>query len=159
VRILEVKVNNRKKSFEVRTSDARYPFPFAKLVRGPSAQDRVVEVFADEEAGGEAFTFRLESGIEDTVHLDAVLEYNEDPAVLNELLLHRLTIEARLAVEASKLSKREMIRCLGTSASQFYRLLDPANYGKSIGQMLALLRILGREVELVVRPTQQGTGS
>jgi hypothetical protein len=86
------------------------------------------------------------------VHLDVVLEYNQDPALLNDLLLYRLTAQAREAVEGSGLSKREMIRRLGTSASQFYRLLDPTYYGKSMGQMLALLRILGKEVDLVVRP-------
>jgi len=54
-------------------------------------------------------------------------------------------------MEGSGLSKREVIRRLGTSASQFYRLLNPTYYGKSVGQMLALLRVLGKEVDLVVR--------
>lgn len=112
----------------------------------------MVSVFPDEDAGGEAFTYRLESGAEDTVHVDAVLEYNQDPSHLNELLLHRLTIEAKRAVEESEVSKREVIRRLGTSASQFYRLLDPAYYGKSVEQMLTLLRLLGREVDVTVRP-------
>jgi len=40
---------------------------------------------------------------------------------------------------------------LGTSATQFYRLLDPANYTNSIGQLISLLEILDCEVELVVR--------
>ena len=52
----------------------------------------------------------------------------------------------------SDLSKREVIRRLGTSASQFYRLLDQTYYEKSVGQMLALLRVLGKDVDLVVRP-------
>ena len=59
---------------------------------------------------------------------------------------------ARDAVEESGLSKREMIRRLRTSPSQFYRLLDPTYYGKSAGQMLALLHILGLEVDVVVTP-------
>ena len=99
----------------------------------------------------EGFTYRLESGAEDTVHLDAVLEYNRDPGYLNELLLHGLTVETLKALEDSGLSKRELIRRLGTSPSQFYRLLDPTYYGKSVGQMLALLHLLGKEVDLVVR--------
>jgi len=45
-----------------------------------------------------------------------------------------------------------MIRALGTSASQLYRLLDPTNRSKSVGQMIALLHVLGREVDVVVKP-------
>jgi hypothetical protein len=152
VKIVGVKANNRKRVFEVLTAEGEYSFPYAKLAAQPTRADRVREVYADPEAGGEAFTYRLESGVEDTVHLDVVLEYNQDPALLNDLLLYRLTVQAREAVEESGLSKREMIRRLGTSASQFYRLLDPTYYGKSVGQMLALLRILGMEIDLVVRP-------
>lgn len=154
MKIVDVRANNRKKAFEVRTSANEYSFPYAKLERKPDRGDPVREVFPDDEAGREAFTYRLESGQEDTVHLDAVLEYNKDPAYLNELLLHRLTVEVRRAVVASDLSKREMIRCLGTSPSQFYRLLDPTYYGKSVGQMLALLRIVGYEADLLIRPLE-----
>jgi hypothetical protein len=110
-----------------------------------------VTVHPDEDVGCEAFTYRLESGAEDTVHMDAVLEYNQDPSYLNEVLLHQLTAEAQRAVDESDLSKRELIRRLETSASQFYRLLDPTYAHKSVGQMLAMLRLLGRDVELVVR--------
>jgi len=151
VRILEVVANSRRRAFDLQTESGRYSFPFAKLHLRPTVKDRVEEVYPDPEAGGEAFTYRLESGDEDTVHLDVVLEYHQDPALLNEGFLHQLTLEARKAVEESGLSKRELIRALGTSPSQFYRLLDPAYYGKSIGQMAALLRLVDREVEVVVR--------
>jgi hypothetical protein len=151
VKILDVVANNRRKAFELRTPRGEYVFPFAKLYLRPTAGDRVKEVFPDPETSSEAFTYRLESGAEDTVHLDVVLEYHQDPELLNETLLHRLTVEARKAVEESGLSKRELIRALGTSPSQLYRLLDPAYYGKSIGQMAALLRLVSREVEVVVR--------
>jgi hypothetical protein len=151
VKILGVEANNRKKSFEVQTREGTYSFPFAKLEIRPSADDPIKEVFPDEELGMEGFTCRLRSGAEDTVHLDAVLEYNRDSGYLSELLLHELTVEALKALEESGLSKRELIRRLGTSPSQFYRLLDPTYYGKSAGQMLALLHLLGKEVDLVVR--------
>ena len=151
MRILGVEANNRKKAFEVRTRRGKYSLPFAKLEIRPSRDDPIQKVFPDEELGMEGFTYRLESGAEDTVHLDAVLEYNRDPGYLNELLLHELTVETLKALEESGLSKRELIRRLGTSPSQFYRLLDPTYYGKSVGQMLALLHLLGKEVDLVVR--------
>ena len=156
MKIVGVKANNRKRVFEVLTAEGDYSFPFAKLMAQPTRTDRVKEAYPDREAGDEAFTYRLESGLEDTVHLDVVLEYNQDPALLNDLLLYRLTVEARDALEESGLSKREVIRRLNTSASQFYRLLDPTYYGKSVGQMLALLRVLGKEVDLVVRAKPGG---
>lgn len=151
MKITEVAANNRKKAFEVRTRKGTYTMPYAKLRIRPARADRVAEVYADPELGREAFTYRLESGEEDTVHLDAVLEYNEDPEYLTDLLLHRLTAEAREAVEESGLSKREITRRLGTSASQLYRLLDPGYQGKSVGQLLALLHLVDREVDVVVR--------
>ena len=151
MRVLGVRANNRRKVFEVRTREGELAFPFAKLEVRPTREDRVREACPDPELGMEGFTYTLESGAQDTVHLDAVLEYNRDPGYLNELLLHRLTVEALEALEESELSRRELIRRLGTSPSQFYRLLDPAYYGKSIGQMLCLLYLLGKEVDLVVR--------
>jgi predicted XRE-type DNA-binding protein len=80
-----------------------------------------------------------------------VLEYNQDPAHLRDALLYKLTLEARKRVEASPLSKREIIRRLGTSAAQLYRLMDQTNYRKSIDQLLRLLHILDCDVDLVVR--------
>jgi len=152
VKIVEVASNNRKRAFRIRTEEGEYDFPHAKLTTPPTPEDPVVEVYADEELGNEAFTYRLKSGAEDTVHMDAVLEYNEDPAYVNEVLLHHLTVEARKALKDSGLSKREVIRTLGTSAGQLYRLLDPANSSKSVGQMVALLHVLGRDVDVVVTP-------
>ncbi len=94
---------------------------------------------------------RVLGGDEDTIHMDRVLEYNRQPEFMRGLMTHRLTIEAIHAVRESSLSKREIIRRLGTSASQFYRLLDPSNSTKSIGQLIALLAAAGREVDFVVR--------
>ena len=158
MKIKTVTANNRKKVFEVSTTSETYPFPYALLRTQPDSDNRIAEVYPDEELGSEAFTYRLLDGREDTVHLDAVLEYNRDPAYLNDLLLHRLTVEAQNAVESSDLSKRELIRALGTSASQFYRLLDTTNHTKSVGQMLALLHLLGREVDVVVSPSRKPGG-
>lgn len=151
MKILVVKPNNRKKVFEVLTEKREYSFPYAKLETRPTPTNRVKEVYPDPELGCEGFTYTLESGVEDTVHIDAVLEYNLDPALLNDFLLYQLTLEAQEAMEKSDLSKREVIRRLGTSASQFYRLLDQTYYEKSVGQMLSLLRVLGMDVDLVVR--------
>ena len=80
-----------------------------------------------------------------------MLEYNQDPDHLRDLLLYKLTLEAQKRVAKSPLSRREIIRRLGTSATQFYRLLDQTNYRKSVDQLLILLHVLDCDVDLVVR--------
>ena len=151
MKIRRVTVNNRKKAFEVATSRRVYVFPFAKADPPPTSANRVASVFVDREAGGEAFTYVLHSGRTGTVHVEQVLEYNQDPTYLRDLLLYRLTLEAQKRVAESPLSKREIVRRLGTSAAQLYRLLDQTNYRKSVDQLLALLQVLNCDVDLVVR--------
>jgi hypothetical protein len=151
MRISRVTINNRRKAFEISAARRAYVFPYAKLQVRPSAANKVREAHLDKEMGGEAFSYTLESGDEGTVHLDHVLEYNRDPAYMRDLLLYKLTLEARRRVPRSPLSRREMIRRLRTSPAQFYRLLDQTNYKKSIDQMLELLRILDCDVDLIVK--------
>jgi len=151
VKIRSVAANNRKKAFEVRTSKRTLIFPYARAEPQPTPSDRVARVYVDAELDREGFTYVLQSGKEGTVHVEQVLDYSQDPGYLRDLLLYRLTLEAQTRVAASPLSKREIIRRLGTSATQFYRLLDQANYRKSVDQILALLQILDCDVDLVVR--------
>lgn len=155
MKVRAVAANNRRRAFEIATTAGEYTFPYARLRVRPTRENRVADVYPDPELGEEAFTYVLEGGDEDSVHLDEVLEYNRDPGTLKDLLLYRLTLEARTRVEASRLSRREIIRRLGTSASQFYRLLDPANASKSVGQLVALLDILDCDVEVVVKPRRR----
>jgi hypothetical protein len=157
MKIRNVSANNRRKAFEIEVRDDLLLFPYARLRIRPERQNRVVEVYVDPELGREAFTYVLENGEEDSVHIDEVLEYNEDPDYLRNLLLYKLTVEVQERVSASQLSKREIIRRLGTSASQFYRLLDQTNYRKSLGQLLALLHVLDCDVDLVVRKRSRKT--
>lgn len=151
MKVRNVVHNNRKKGFQVRASAASYWFPYAKLEVRPTSRDPVVSVCADKELGREGFTYTLRSGKEGTVHIGQVLEYNKDPGYLRDLLLHKLSLEAQERVKRSALSRREIIRRLGTSPAQFYRLLDQTNYRKSIDQVLSLLHVLDCEVDLVVR--------
>jgi hypothetical protein len=120
--------------------------------------DPLAELYVDAEIGNEGFTFVLQSGYEDTVHIDHVLDYNRDPGYLKDLALYELTVEAQERLRESALSKREIIRRLGTSATQFYRLLDQTNYRKSIGQLLELLYILDCDVEFVVKTRRRPEG-
>jgi hypothetical protein len=151
VKIRTVSYNNRKKAFEVTMGSHRYVYPYSRAEKGPKPGDMVREVHVDEELGRERFTYVLDSGREGTVHAGQVLDYNEDAGYRHDALMYRLTVEAQTRLKGSPLSRREIIRRLGTSATQFYRLLDQTNTRKSFAQMLALLHILGCEVELVVR--------
>lgn len=152
MKITSVTDRTREKALEINTAGRSYTFPYAKLRVVPSVNDPITEIYPDPELGNEAFTYRLRSGAEDTVHFDAVLDVNADPDYLQGLLFHQLTIEAIRGLEESRIGKRQAARQLGTSASQLYRLLDPNNTSKSLGQLLALLDLVGREVGVVVVP-------
>jgi Cro/C1-type HTH DNA-binding domain len=151
MRIRSVKHNNRKKIFEIKTSTKVFAFPYTKSDPRPTPDDPVTRLFVDADLGREGFTYKLESGRTGTVHIEQVLEYNQDPNHLRDLLLYRLTLEAQKRIAKSPLSKREIIRRLGTSAAQLYRLLDQTNYRKSVDQLVSLLQVLECDVELVVR--------
>jgi hypothetical protein len=151
VKISSVRVNNRRRAFEVRTWRGLMLFPYSKADPPPTTGDPLADLFVDQELGSEGFTYRLVSGLEGSVHVDRVLEYNQDPGHLRDLLLYELTLEAQSCLRASSLSKREVIRTLGTSPAQFYRLLDQTNYRKSLDKLLSLLQVLDCDVELVVR--------
>jgi hypothetical protein len=151
MKILEVTPNNRKRTFSIRTRRETLTFPYGKADPEPTSSDRIIDLFVDPELGGEGFTYRLASGVEGSVHVDAVLEYNEDPTYMAELTMYRLTQEARKRYDASGLSAREVSRWLGTSPTQLYRLLDPTNYSKSMRQLISLLYLLGAEIEVSVK--------
>jgi hypothetical protein len=151
VKIRGVQINTRRRAFEIRTSSRRFVMPFVKVDPRPTAADPVVRAFIDKEIGSEGFGYVLRSGRQGTAHIEQVLEYNKDPDHLRDQLLYKLTLEAQKRAAASRLSRRELIRRLGTSATQFYRLLDQTNYRKSVDQLVSLLQILDCDVQLVVR--------
>ena len=145
-------VNNRKGQLELTVRSGKvFPVPYAKLDPRPTSKNRIREAYVDKELGSEAVTYVLESGTEGSVHIDHALEYNEDPSHLAELLIHKLTVEAKRRADRSGLSRRELARRLSTSVPQLYRLLDPANTRKSLGQLIGLLRVLDCDVDFVVR--------
>lgn len=149
-KILSVVADDRRKVVTVKTPEADFDFPYAKLETPPSPEDRIAEIYVDEELGREGFAYRLESGREGTVHVDQVLDYNSDPGYLADLLLYKLAVEAEKRLEASGIGIHQLARRLKTSPSQVYRLLDTTNYRKSVRQMLALLSALDCEVEFAV---------
>lgn len=151
MKIRFVKFNNKRKAFEFAASGKKYAFPYVKARPSPRSDDPVTRVYVDKELGGEGLTYELQSGKTGTVHIEQVLEYNRDPNYLRDLMLYKLTVEAQRRIADSPLSKREIIRRLGTSATQLYRLLDQTNYKKSLDQLVSLLQLLECDVDLVVR--------
>jgi hypothetical protein len=151
MKIRSVKLNNRKKAFEIRTATRTFQFPYLKAVPRPSTSDPITDVSIDKELGSDGITYVLKSGREGSVHIEQVLDYNQDPTYVRDAMLYKLTLEARKRIQASPLSKREIIRRLGTSATQLYRLLDQTNYRKSIDQLLSLLCVLDCQVDLKIR--------
>src|SRR5436309_10241021 len=151
MKLRSVAFNNRREGFQIKTSRKSFWFPYGKLDPRPTSKDPVVRASVDPELGREGVTYGLRSGAEGSVHVDQVLEYNQDPDHLRDLLLYKLTLEAQKRVAKSPLSRREIIRRLGTSAAQFYRLLDQTNYSKSVDRLVALLQALDCDVRLTVR--------
>jgi hypothetical protein len=159
MKIKAVRANPRRKMLEIQAGVRVFPFPYSKLDPPPAPGNPLVEVWPDMELGCEGFSWRLKDGREGTLHLDAVMEENRDPALMADLLLHKLSVEADRRRKDCGLSNRELIRRMGTSASQYYRLLDPANTGKSMKDLITLLGLLGCDVELVLTPRPGGKGS
>ena len=151
MKIRSVAFNNKRKDFEVKVSGRKYTFPYVKARPSPTSDDQVVRVYVDKELGGEGFTYELQSGKSGTVHVEQVLEYNRDPNYLRDLMLYKLTVEAQTRMADGALSKRAIVRRIGTSATQLYRLLDQTNYKKSLDQLVALLQLLECDVDLIVR--------
>jgi hypothetical protein len=152
VKIRRVLANNHRKAFEVFVGRRTLAYPYAKCDPLPSAENPVQRVAVDRELASEACGFTLASGESGSVHVEQVLEYHRDPSLVREQILYSLTVEARDQIARTPLPKREIVRRLGTSASQLYRLLDQTNYRKSIDQMIVLLRALDCDVVVTVRP-------
>ena len=152
MKIRSVKSNNRKNEFSVVTfSGAEYSFPYSEASPKPTSSNSIESVFVDKELGKEGFTYTLKSGQEGSIHIEQVLEYNEDPKYLASLLTYKLSLEAKKRIEESELSRRQMVKRLKTSLPQLYRLLDPSNTNKSMSQLVALLHILDCDVDFVVK--------
>src|SRR3989304_5326906 len=115
MKIKSVIVNTRKKTIEIETPKGILSLPFAKLRVRPTPHNRVAEIYVDAELGRRAVTYRLASGEEDSVHIDAFLDYNRDPEFLRKITLHQLSVQAGKAMKASHLSKHEVVRRLKTS--------------------------------------------
>jgi hypothetical protein len=152
MKVRSVTINNRKSQIELTARSGKtFPVPYSRLDPRPTTKNRIREAFVDRELANEAVTYILESGAEGVIHVEQALDYNQDPGYLADLLVHQLTAAALQRIESAGLSRRELARRLKTSAPQLYRLLDPTNKKKSIGQLVSLLHVLNCDVQLVVK--------
>ncbi len=148
MKVKKVTANNRKKVFEIETSRGVYEYPYSRLSLKPIENNAIEKVFPDAEVAKDGFTYRLSSGDEDTIMMDQVLEYAKDPEYRREMLLFKLTVKANDQIEQGGVSKREIIRRMGTTPTQFYRLMDQTNTHKSIDQMVKLLAAMDCSVNV-----------
>jgi hypothetical protein len=105
MRIRSVKHNNRKKAFEIKTSNRILQFRYSKIDLQPSGDDPSDRVYVDKELASEGFTYVLTSGKSGTVHIEQVLEYNHDPRYLLDVMLYKQTVEAQQRLQ-SKATRR-----------------------------------------------------
>ena len=151
MKIKSVKANNRKRAFEVVVRNGReFTFPYSQLSVKPSPENKISEVAPDKDIGNEGFTYVLQSGETDTVHIDHVLHYVQEPGYVRDLTARYMSIRARNLVESGEVSKNEILRRLKTSASQLDRMLDPSTTTTSIDKLLELLVACECRVELTL---------
>ena len=150
--ISRVGFNNRKRAFEFQIGSQTYVVPYARA--GITRDERVARVSVEHGGDHDALRYVLKwrrrravsrIGI---VTVDEACEYYAER--LGDRVRRKLAREAKTRVEASSLSRRELIRRLGTSPGQFYRLIDEREDRASFGQLLALLEVVGAEVDVVV---------
>jgi len=151
MKIRSVAHNNRRKSFEVKTAKSAFVLPFSQVEPRPAVCRSHRSRLRDKALAARRSPTFSSPARRATVHIEQVLEYNQDPDYLRDALLYKLTIEAQKRLAVTPLSKNEIVRRLGTSPSQLARLLDQTNYRKSVDKLLALLHVLGCDVDLRVR--------
>jgi hypothetical protein len=151
MKINRVEFNNRRKDFVATVGERSLHFPYSKASPQPGGRNPVIRAYIDPELGSEAFTYVLADQREGTIHVDHVLEYNEDPHYMWELFVHKLTVEVKKRLKESDVPKREIVRRLRTSPSQLYRLLDEDRASKSLHQIFAILHTLDCDIDLVVK--------
>ena len=150
-RITYVYANYRSRSLVVHLGQHKLLYPFALLDPQPSAWDRYVRYYVDERAGPSAVHYVLESGSQGRLTAEQVLDFHREPAQLKTRVLETLTMAASERIQNTGLSKRQIFKRLRTSRAQLDRILDPSNVRKSVDSVLAVLEVLGYEVEVTVR--------
>lgn len=110
----------------------------------------VSRVYVDEELANEAVTIVTSNGCEESVHVDAFLEYCHDPDYFRDLALYEATLLLIEKFNDSGLRKGQLAKALGTSMSQIGRVFDSGSKAKTIDQVAKCLSLTGWKLNLSV---------
>ena len=152
MKVKSVKANNRARRLELTCASGTHHFPYAQLRPAPSASNPLVEVFVDAELAREGVTYRLRDGAEQSLLLDEVLFFNQEPEYMRELIVREASALAGRLLSETPLSGRAIARQLGTTSAQIKRLADPNQTTNRLENVLALLHVLDARIELRVVP-------
>ena len=141
----------RAKVFIVHLGQRKLRYPFGLLDPKPSTRDRFVRCYADEQLGEAGLWYVLESGRQGFLSANQVLKFYREPSDVKGHVLWVLTLAAIEHLKPTPLSRRQILKRLHTSSAQLERLVDASNVRKSVDGVLALLEVLGYEVEITVR--------
>ncbi len=141
----------RARAFVIHLGQRKLRYPFALLDPKPSTRDRFVRYYRDETVGQAALWYVLQSGRQGYLSAEQVLTFYREPSDSKGYVLWTLTTAAIEHMKHTGLSRRQILRRLHTSSAQLDRILDASNVRKSVDGVLALLEVLGYEVEVTVR--------
>ena len=110
MKVQKVKANNRAKRLELTTRRGVYHFPYAQLRPCPGTDNKIVTVDVDAELAREGVTYTLQDGSEQSVLLDEVLYFNEEPAFMRQLLLRQASAMAAKLLGRTPLSRRQIAK-------------------------------------------------
>ena len=151
LKIKNVSQNNRRRQIEISTDRGFFTLPYGKLLNPPTLLNPIKGISIDPEMGFEGINIILKNGKEQTIHGDQFLDYHKDVDYLRYIQLHRLGVEAMKLFKKQNLSKRELARRMKTSNAHIHKLLNPANYQKTLDQMFKLLSVLGADVQFEIK--------
>ena len=143
--------NSRARVLVLQFDGRKLNYPFALLNPRPSLWDYLVRSYKDE-SHDQAIGYELKSGKRGILTLDQLRSYFREPSNLKQQVLLELTFAAMEGLDETELSGHQIVRRLHTSASQLYRIMDPHTLHKSVDGLLALLEVLGYNVEVTTRP-------
>jgi hypothetical protein len=142
----------RARAFVVQFGQRKLLYPFALLTPRPSTKDRYIRSFGDEKLGQQAIWYVLQSGKQGCLTAEQVLSFfYREPSDVKGDVLWALTMAAINHIKNTSLSRRQILRRMHTSSAQLDRILDASNVRKTVDGVLALLDVLGCEVEVTVR--------
>ena len=145
-----VYANYRSRALVVHLGQHKLLYPFALLDPQPSTWDRYVRCYDDERTGPTTVHYVLESGGQGRLTAEQVLDFHREPSHVKSRVLETLTMAASERIQYTGLSKRQIFKRLRTSRAQLDRILDTKNVRKSVDSVLAVLEVLGYEVEVTV---------